>query len=745
MIACHIVSCARFAAVFLTLAGAASAAQVPFNRFYPLEAQPVSLADKGKLQQALDQVGVIRLEPGDYAKDTAGTLRLRSGMRIYGLGNRIPPVVVEPGSENIVLSAVHTTLTFPPGEAITRNNLFSRVTYSEMVVDGATLEDNLFLNASYQTWKIDTSKRGRLRNNRFIKFLSHGGNPGISWQGGGRRDSGNVFLWINLLDPRGRCADFSNLADLSLIFLDVESYSGDVDAGIRVRDVGRLTIFASGGLLHHGRSLDIEADQLLLHGHHMGSVKPPGVLLEARTGSTVTIDPGRNQTVDDRAKDRLRLRLFSEDPSDKNLRLNGKEVVEKPTTEEAQDIAKIAFAPAPGVPWERPVFDGPPDPAGAKWNTGLDGKPSVSASLQEQIDRQGVVMLGPGTYYLDQPLRLGRNKGLIGAGMDRTVLIAKSPDIDLIVSDGTAGLTLCDLSLQGGRNGIYHRWSAGPPMQFTDVLLSHVTIRDMADSGIKYENIYGWDNNFIAHVHFVDCAYGFRQVGSHFGSDNDPVLSYMDKNVFYQCQFIGCGKALDLQSYRNSQNNAWVNCLFKDSRTEAVRLGNHSLTMFANCDFIDNAGQPSVLSNGRLYLVSCAFETANPATVDFVDAYALTAEGCTFKRTGAAQTVLQSGKPAWISLVHPDNAKAFQARNSYLTNCTVAVPVGALRNAVIFNSTFTYDRALNAKGLFLIAGTPMPWMAGQPEPQPMLLRGSLMSSRLTSGSETNGPQRKRKP
>jgi hypothetical protein len=722
-----------------------SAAQVPLNRFYPVEALAVSLADKGRLQQALDQVGVIRLEPGDYAKDTAGTLRLRSGMRIYGLGNNIPPVVIEPGSENIVLSAIHTTLTFPPGEAVTRNNLFSRVTYSEMVVDGATLEDNLFLNASYQTWKINTTKRGMLKNNRFIKFLSHGGNPGISWQGGGRRSSGNVFLWINLLDPRGRCADFSGLADLSLIFLDVESYSGDVDEGIRVRDVGRLSIVGSGGLMNHGRSLDLEADSVLLHGHHMGSVKPPGVILEAKTGNAVVIDSGQNQIVDDRAKDRLRLRLFSEDILDKSTTLNGKTLPASLNAEQAQDIAKIAYLPSAGVAWERPQFDPPPDPAGAKWKTGLESKPSSSAALQEQLDRQGVVLLGPGTYYLDKPLRLGRGKGLVGAGMDRTVLIAKSPETDLIVSDGTAGLMLCDLTLQGGRNGIYHRWSAGPPLQFTDVLLSHVTIRNMADSGIKYENIYGWDNNFIAQVHFVDCAYGFRQVGSHFGSDQDPVLSYMDKNVFYQCQFIGCGKALELLSYRNSQNNAWVNCLFKDSRIEAVRLGNHSLTMFANCDFIDNAGQPSVLSNGRLYLISCAFETSSAATFDFVDAYGLTAEGCTFKRSGQSQAVVQSGKPAWITFIHPDNVRTFENRNSYFTNCTVSVPVGAIRNAVIFNSLFSLDQQLNAKGVFLLAGKALPWLSGQSDPEPMLLRGSVFPYRLTSGNDTTSPMRRKKP
>lgn len=733
--------------VALTLASLCtglSAAQVPFNRFYPLEATVVPLADKSRMQQYLDQHGAVRLEPGDYSKDNGTTLRLRSGYRIYALGSNIPPVVIEPGSEGIVMSAVNTTLTFPAGDAVTRHNLFNRVTYSTVRVDGANLEDNLFLNASYQTWAVDLTKRGRLRGNRVIKYLSHGGSPGLLWQGGAARSSGNVFLWINLLDPRGRCADFSGHKDLSLIFLDCESYSGDVDAGIRVRDTGRLAIVGSGGLLHHGRALDLEADEILLHGHHMGAVKPPNVTLGKRTGSVVQIDPGRGQTVDDQAPGKLRLRLFSEDIADKSVLVGGKPPAERLGAEQAKDLLRIASEPLSEVAWERPVFEPPPDPAGPKWRSGLSEKPGVSAKLQAQLDAQGVVLLGPGTYYLDQPLKLGKGKGLVGAGMDRTVLIATSPEIDLITSDNTSGLMLCDLTLQGGRNGIYHRWSGGDKLQFTDVLLSHVTIRSMADSGIKYEHIYGWDNNFIAHVHFVDCAHGFRQLAANASNDQDPVLCYMDKNVFYHCQFINCGKALELRSYRNSQNNAWIACLFKDSSIEAARFGNHSLAMFAHCDFIDNAGAPVITSNGRLYLIGCQFSSANPAAIDFVDAYALTAEGCTFKRSGSAQTVLQSGKPAWIQLNHPDNHKTFANRNTYLTNCSVQVPVGAVRNGVFFNSSFTADAALNAKGVVLVDGKPAVLLPGTPAPEGMLLRGSSLPTRLTSGTDAS-PVRRKKP
>jgi hypothetical protein len=55
---------------------------VPYNRAYPAEATLVPLAERGRIQQYLDQHGVIRLEAGDYQKGNPGPIRLRSGQRI---------------------------------------------------------------------------------------------------------------------------------------------------------------------------------------------------------------------------------------------------------------------------------------------------------------------------------------------------------------------------------------------------------------------------------------------------------------------------------------------------------------------------------------------------------------------------------------------------------------------------------------------------------------------------------------
>ena len=47
---------------------------------------------------------------------------------------------------------------------------------------------------------------------------------------------------------------------------------------------------------------------------------------------------------------------------------------------------------------------------------------------------------------------------------------------------------------------IHHTTSGA---QYTGMTLSHVTIRDMADSGIWLENIYAWDNNFCIELKFT--------------------------------------------------------------------------------------------------------------------------------------------------------------------------------------------------------------------------------------------------
>ena len=52
--------------IFLLTVSRMTAADVPFDRFYPTAATLVTVAERAQLQSKLDAHGVIRLEAADY-------------------------------------------------------------------------------------------------------------------------------------------------------------------------------------------------------------------------------------------------------------------------------------------------------------------------------------------------------------------------------------------------------------------------------------------------------------------------------------------------------------------------------------------------------------------------------------------------------------------------------------------------------------------------------------------------------
>jgi len=188
---------------------------------------------------------------------------------------------------------------------------------------------------------------------------------------------------------------------------------------------------------------------------------------------------------------------------------------------------------------------------------------------------------------------LKAGQGIIGAGADKTAIIAKSPTIDLIAGAThfddkivPTSFVLADLTLQGGLNGINHSAAgSGQGAAYHRITLSHVTLSHMANAGILIDNIYAWDNNFIDHSHFFRCKTGIKQRpdpayvgGDHIG------MTFLDKNVFYQNQFIDNDVAIDWQAKRGNNLNAFINCLFKNNGL-AINLNNSDSTFFANSVF----------------------------------------------------------------------------------------------------------------------------------------------------------------
>lgn len=200
---------------------------------------------------------------------------------------------------------------------------------------------------------------------------------------------------------------------------------------------------------------------------------------------------------------------------------------------------------------------------------------------------------------------LKAGQGIIGAGANKTVIIAKSPSIDLIkgashYNDKTVvtSFVLADLTLQGGLNGMNHSAAgSGQGAYYNLITLSHVTFRNMANAGILIDNIYGWDNNFIDHTNFYRCKTGIKQRPDHNYVGGDHIgMTFLDKNVFYQTQFAENDVAIDWQAKRGNNLNAFINCLFKNN-AQTINLTNSDSTFFANSIFETASEQTLLLSN----------------------------------------------------------------------------------------------------------------------------------------------------
>jgi hypothetical protein len=139
----------------------------------------------------------------------------------------------------------------------------------------------------------------------------------------------------------------------------------------------------------------------------------------------------------------------------------------------------------------------------------------------------------------------------------------------------------------------------------------------MTNAGILIDNIYAWDNNFIDHTNFYRCKTGIKQrpdpayvAGEQIG------MTFLDKNVFYQNQFIENDQALDWQAKRGNNLNAFINCLFKNNGL-TLNLNNTDSAFFANSVFETASQQPLMQTNRVTGFVNSYFASKQPNTALF--------------------------------------------------------------------------------------------------------------------------------
>jgi hypothetical protein len=705
---------------------------------YPLDAYLLPVSQKQNLQSALDTYKVVRLEAGDYASGGLPSITLNSGCKLYGFPSitTIPPVTVAPGSSNVVLTAISVAswgaVTFPASSAITRHCLLMRILDSGINISGATLEDNLFLDLSNsQTVNIDTSAGGHLRNNRFVRTMVHGNSPCLNMHGDNERQSyGNVFLWFTAQTPVGDSLYIDNQKDVTLAVMDGEQWDINhqgTKALITTGPMGVLrAIDMEGGTPPNGKRTgvyDIAADEFQLYTCAITSDTALSSNLVHRRANQRSLLENiiyPKSTVDQASRAFRVQTSIGEESGANTFRVNGAKYTGALPSAQQTTLRNMVVNPArDGVPWERPVFTAIPDPGGPNWKAGLASKKDSTAYLQSLIEKNGVAMVPAGTYYISRPLELKNEQGLAGAGADKTLIVAKNPNMDMIVGnehdrDGSIShWVVTDLTLQGGKNGIHQDPNGSGAAQLYNLNnFSHVTFRNMSAAGICFDKICGWDNGFIDNVNFVACGTGFQQITDPTWNGQDgPGEAYMDKIVFYECQFVNCGVGLSLPAWRENHLNAWIHCLFSGCTTAAARMANNEGTCFANCDFINNAGDPSVDQNTgprhTVHFLNCHFRADALGQV-MLGAYTM-CDGCTFDRGSSTTATILGDTRNW----------------NHFNNCiSLDMPMGGLKDGTLLNNHFALDPDLDQQGVIVQGGAATTILPGKPAPTPQILFGS---------------------
>jgi len=692
---------------------------------------PVSAAKN--LQNALDQHKRVRLQPaGDYR--SAPTLTIKSGYELYGLADtRVPKVIIIGGTTKAVLAGVAPEeFIFPPSENITHDNCFERIStaYSQrpLTIDNAKLADNLFLDIAMGKIYIDTRNGGFLQNNRFIRLLVHSAWPSLTILGDvSRKSRNNVLLWTNILVPHGDAITVSDQDGVNFVGIEAESWNwrkkAKQSAMMTILRSGTVRVFMPhGGDFQEGKKgkyFDIGADEFQLFGMFLGPVGAPAITMRPETQRFATF-LSENRGISDEAVRSFRLKAFED--SRPGISISGIDAISRPISDIDQAIIRKMFTSVSdsAVPWEKPVLPPIPDPAGPSWNTKLTSRKDSTKYIQDLINNKGIAELSAGIYYIRNPIRLKKGQGIVGAGAARTAIIAIDPSIDIIIGDehledkASTNFVLADITLQGGKNGIHHTAEgSGRGAQYFRIHMSHVTFRDMSESGIYIEGIYGWDNNLLDNVNFYRCRIGIKQRPP--ATYITPAISgdvagmtYFDKNVCYRCQFVNGQKGAELLSKRQNNFNAFINSAFLDNSKHALEMSQTDGTVIANSIFINNGGNPAVKSDRAVGFASCLFEsTSNDNSMLDNDSIC---EGCIFER-----------RPPSRATIAKKNIQAL-----LINSRSNAMPLGEVSAGFLMNSELNADPEFNQFTMLVMNGHAKTLVKGVPHPVPQLLSGTAL-------------------
>lgn len=697
-------------------------------QMYDNDAYLVPVADAANLQTLLDTYGSIRLEAADYTINGPSEIVLSSNQKIFGTpgnpGTKVPQITVSGGTRHSFVSylrAIGSGLYFEPSSIPVSGNEFRALTSTPLTVDSAIMENNLFAGFRLTKVNINNSYGGYLRNNRFIRFTVHASYPQLIMNGNtatGFESYGNVFLWFNFLTSHSYVTQIDNQDDLTFVGVDSESWNWnlyDNRALFSTGNMGTLRLFGCQGgnnltSDHWTQLLNTNAQEVLMMGV---SVTPSRLLTPNITFGSNNLRSlnllSKTYSYESLNLNADRITAIENDVND--FKVNGTSQTSLMSTYN-QDLLDGMIRPTtrPGQPWDAPTYMNIPDPGGPIWNHNLANKPDSTTYLQNRIDTEGIVNLEPGIYYISAPLTIRKEYGLIGSGMDKTLIIAKTNDFDMIriKNDDTTrsqNFTLCNLTLQGGKNGLVTDIANH---MYTGINFSYVQFRDMDQYAILISSIYSWDNNLMDHIMVVNCPTGVKQiVDPNYTGGDTPTMTFLDKNFWYRCQFVDCGLPLDLQAYRANNLNSYVECRFDGSTTRAADFNNNLTTVFANCDLTDNAGSPMIDANNTVNYVSCRF-SAGTSDIGFLPRRS-TVEGCTFDANGQSNVTVITGTQT--------------AKTVLINSQAIGTNLGTMYDGLLLNTSIN---GTTSRVIRYIAGTSYTLDNRNAIPVPMLLWGDAI-------------------
>lgn len=671
-----------------------------FDAFlYPLEGS--SLAG---LQNAIDTHGSVRLEAGDYGRGQ-DEITLSSNQKLFGhpTQTQIPSIHIEAGSTNVRIESIWANeIDFLPGAPIT-NSIFKSLKWANLNTVGGQIEDNLFLHINAAI-TFDCSTSGYIRNNRFYRQQIHGLSPQTVIKGNDATPSyGNVHAWINHLTPNGDAMIMENLDNVSIIGLDAEGWNlrqqSTKNALVYMRDIGdvRIADFAGANGYCSGcevPAFDIEADKITFINKGIANVaqRYNTPILSIADSDVFAVgalyDRDRYQV-----QNGINISNQSRDWNDPtgtyneySVYIDGQEQTTTLTDPTTINTIKDIILPGKKPAYPKPIFETLPDPLGANWMNERDGKPDSTAYIQGLINANSVAELPEGVFYISSTLNIDGNdaikQGIVGSGTGKTVICGLTDDFPLITvynsDDFVTNVNLSHVTLQGGSVGLYFPTEIN---LITNNLWKYVVFRNQ-EYGILTKRVYGLDNNFLDHINFVDCNYGFFNEGFPSEEVVGNKYGYVDKTTFYKSQFINCGVGASPTANRGCNLNLWLDCKFEGNQL-ALNLHGNIYPMVINSVFSNNTGGGTrnvVVQGGDMSLYSCDF-IGNTAP-NILSSKKLFVEGCNFLDSAT----LCSGDPHHF-------------QQQFILNSTInasALGGGGIENrGTYINNSFPSEPALN--------------------------------------------------